>query len=113
MGRVATRAGAHPPHPLASPHAASRIGPGVLRGRASLLRRFGRPVGVGFFAVLPMASPASSLSRSALRARDALVLHHLPLADALASAAARRLFPLVEREDLIQVAREAGACLPP
>ncbi|MBM5816528.1 MAG: sigma-70 family RNA polymerase sigma factor, partial [Cyanobacteria bacterium K_Offshore_surface_m2_239] len=62
-----------------------------------------------------MASPASSsrreqptpLSRSALRARNALVLEHLPLADALASATARRLFPLVEREDLIQVAREA------
>ena len=50
-------------------------------------------------------SPA--LSRSALRARDALVLEHLPLADAIASATARRLFPLVEREDLIQVAREA------
>jgi hypothetical protein len=28
---------------------------------------------VGFFAVLPMASPASSFSRSALRAREALV----------------------------------------
>ncbi|MCP9895525.1 sigma-70 family RNA polymerase sigma factor [Vulcanococcus limneticus Candia 3F8] len=63
-----------------------------------------------------MASPASSsrrqqqstpLSSSALRARNALVLEHLPLADALASATARRLFPLVEREDLIQVAREA------
>jgi hypothetical protein len=66
-------------------------------------------VGVGFFAVLPMASPACSLSRSALRARDALVLEHLPLADSIASAAARRLFPLVEREDLIQVARE-GPC---
>jgi RNA polymerase sigma factor (sigma-70 family) len=74
-------------------------------------------VGVGFSAVPQVASPASSsrprqqqstpLSRSALRARDALVLEHLPLADALASAAARRLFPLVEREDLIQVAREA------
>ncbi|CAK6700515.1 hypothetical protein IFHNHDMJ_02859 [Synechococcus sp. CBW1107] len=50
-------------------------------------------------------SPA--LSRSALRARDALVLEHLPLADAIASSTARRLFPLVEREDLIQVAREA------
>ncbi|WP_254929281.1 sigma-70 family RNA polymerase sigma factor [Cyanobium sp. T1B-Tous] len=79
-------------------------------------RRYGRPLGVGFSAVLPMASPASSfsrhqqspaLSRSALRARDALVLEHLPLADAIASVAARRLFPLVEREDLIQVAREA------
>jgi RNA polymerase sigma factor (sigma-70 family) len=43
------------------------------------------------------------------------VLEHLPLAVAerfraavaLASAAARRLFPLVEREDLIQLAREA------
>ena len=78
--------------------------------------RCGRPVGVGFCAVPQLASPASSsrrqqpstpLSRSALRARDALVLEHLPLADALASAAARRLFPLVEREDLIQVAREA------
>ncbi|MCS5691768.1 sigma-70 family RNA polymerase sigma factor [Cyanobium sp. FGCU-6] len=50
-------------------------------------------------------SPA--FSRSALKARDALVLEHLPLADAIASATARRLFPLVEREDLIQVAREA------
>ncbi len=74
---------------------------------ASLSRRCGRPVGVGFFAVLPMASPASSLSRSALKARNALVLEHLPLADAIASVIARRLFPLVEREDLIQVAREA------
>ena len=50
---------------------------------------------------------AKALSRSALRARDALVLQHLPLADAVASAVARRFFPLVEREDLIQVAREA------
>ncbi len=48
-----------------------------------------------------------ALSRSALRARDALVLEHLPIADAIASATAQRLFPLVEREDLIQVAREA------
>jgi len=48
-----------------------------------------------------------ALSRSALKARDALVLEHLPLADAIASAMARRLFPLVERDDLIQVAREA------
>jgi RNA polymerase sigma factor (sigma-70 family) len=71
---------------------------------------------VGFSAVPQVASPASSsrrqqqstpLSSSALRARNALVLEHLSLADALASAAARRLFPLVEREDLIQVAREA------
>jgi RNA polymerase sigma-B factor len=51
--------------------------------------------------------PAQALSRSALKARDALVLEHLPLADAIASATARRLIPLVEREDLIQVAREA------
>ncbi len=73
-------------------------------------------MGVGFFAVSKMASPASpacrqqqspALSRSALQVRDALVLEHLPLADAIASATARRLFPLVEREDLIQVAREA------
>ena len=71
---------------------------------------------MGFSAVPQVASPASSprsqqqstvLSRSAQRARDALVLEHLPLTDALASDAARRLFPLVEREDLIQVAREA------
>ena len=46
-------------------------------------------------------------SRSAIKARNALVMEHLPLADAIASATARRLFPLVEREDLIQVAREA------
>jgi RNA polymerase sigma factor (sigma-70 family) len=73
-------------------------------------------VGVGFSAVPQMASPDSSprrqqrsprLSRSALRAHNALVLEHLSLADAIASATARRLFPLVEREDLIQVAREA------
>ncbi len=32
---------------------------------------------------------------------------HVPLADAIASAIARRLFPLVERKDLIRVAREA------
>ncbi len=73
-------------------------------------------MGVGFSAVPQMASPlspsrrkqqAQALSRSALKARDALVLEHLPLADAIASATARRLFPLVEREDLIQVAREA------
>ncbi|MFZ0408584.1 MAG: sigma-70 family RNA polymerase sigma factor [Cyanobium sp.] len=81
-------------------------------------RRCGRPVGVGFFAVSQMASLSSSpsrrqkpagqaLSRSALKARDALVLEHLPLADAIASATARRLFPLVERADLMQVAREA------
>jgi RNA polymerase sigma-B factor len=50
---------------------------------------------------------AQSLSRSALKARNALVLEHLPLADAIASVTARRLFPLVEREDLIQGAREA------
>ncbi len=71
---------------------------------------------MGFSAVPQMASPlslsrrrqpAAALSRSALKARDALVLEHLPLADAIASVTARRLFPLVEREDLIQVAREA------
>jgi hypothetical protein len=46
---------------------------------------------------------AAPLSRSALRARDALVLEHLPLAVAerfrgavaVASAVARRFFPLV------------------
>jgi len=73
-------------------------------------------VGVGFSAVPQMASPLSpsrrkqqgkALRGQALKARDALVLKHLPLADAIASVMARRLFPLVEREDLIQVAREA------
>jgi RNA polymerase sigma factor (sigma-70 family) len=76
-----------------------------------------RPAGGGGVLRRPqMASPLSpsrrkqqspALSRSTLRARNALVLEHLPLADAIASATARRLFPLVEREDLIQVAREA------
>jgi RNA polymerase sigma factor (sigma-70 family) len=68
-------------------------------------------VGVGFSAVSQMAPLASPSRRKqqvpALKARDALVLEHLPLADAIASATARRLFPVVEREDLIQVAREA------
>jgi DNA-directed RNA polymerase specialized sigma subunit len=48
---------------------------------------------------------AAPLSRSALRARDALVLEHLSLVDAVASAVASRFFPLEEREDLIQLAR--------
>jgi RNA polymerase sigma-B factor len=73
-------------------------------------------VGGGVLRRPQMASPLSSsrhkqqaqaLSRTALKARNALVLEHLPLADAIASVMARRLFPLVEREDLIQVAREA------
>ena len=75
-----------------------------------------RPAGGGGVLRRPqmasLASPsrqqqAQALSRSDLKARDAVVLKHLHLADAIASAAARRLFPLVEREDLIQVAREA------
>jgi hypothetical protein len=73
-----------------------------------------RPAGgVGVLRRPPMASLSSrsrrkqqspALGRSALRARDALVLEHLPLADGIASATARRLFPKVEREDVIQVA---------
>ena len=110
------RSYAHSPPPSASPHAASRIGPGALWCRATLPWRFGRPVGVGLSAVLRWPPPSSlhsrqqlstALNRSVLRARDALVLEHIPLAEALASAAARRLFPLVEGDDLIQVAREA------
>ena len=54
-----------------------------------------------------LSSQSRQQKASALRARDALVLEHLPLADAIASATARRLFPLVERDDLLQVAREA------
>ena len=54
-----------------------------------------------------LSSQSRQQKASALRARDALVLQHLPLADAIASAAAHRLFPLVERDDLLQVARES------
>ena len=62
------------------------------------------------FLPLPLA-----LSPSALHSPNVPILGHLPLAAAesfcrtvaLASAAVRCLFPLVEREDLIQVAREA------
>lgn len=102
------------PRPVLSPRQGSGQAPSGVgrpcRGAAAGRWGWGSP------AVPQVASPASSsrrqqqstpLSRSALRARNALVLEHLPLADALASAAARRLFPLVEREDLIQVAREA------
>jgi RNA polymerase sigma-B factor len=88
-----------------------------MRPQGGVLATALRPAGGG--GVLrrpPMASPlspsrrkqpAQALSRSALKARDALVLEHLPLADTIACVMARRLFPLVEREDLIQVAREA------
>jgi RNA polymerase sigma-B factor len=71
---------------------------------------------VGFSAVprwLPHFSPSrrkqqpQSISRSALKARNALVLEHLPLADSIAAKVAWHFFPLVDREDLIQVAREA------
>ena len=77
---------------------------------ASLPSQCGRPVGAGFFPVIPMAALSSHPRRAqarSLRVRHALVLEHLSLADAIASAAARRLFPLVERDDLIQLAREA------
>jgi RNA polymerase sigma-B factor len=57
--------------------------------------------------VSSLPSPSRQQKAQALQARDALVLQHLPLADAIASAAAHRLFPLVERDDLLQVAREA------
>lgn len=39
-----------------------------------------------------------------LSARDALLREPLPLADAVASASARRFLPLVERQDLVQLA---------
>jgi hypothetical protein len=41
--------------------------------------------------------PAQALSCTALKARDALLLEHLSLADAIASATAWRLFPLQSR----------------
>mgnify|MGYP003861880757 CR=1 FL=1 len=70
-------------------------------------------VGAGAHAAIAMirdydpAKHVDNVLDRVLKARDALVLEHLPLADAIASATARRLFPLVESEDLIQVAREA------
>ena len=69
---------------------------------ASLSQSLRLAAGGGVLCRPQMAAP---LSRSALRARDALVLQHLSLADAVASAVARRFFPLDEREDLIQLAR--------
>ena len=75
-----------------------------LAGGGGVLRR---PPMASLLSPSRRKQPAQGLSRSALRARDALVLEHLPMADAIAGANARRLFPLVEREDLIQVAREA------
>ena len=89
-----------------------------MRPRGGVLATALRPAGGGGVLRRPQMASLSSpsrrqkpagqaLSRSALKARDALVLEHLPLADAIASATARRLFPLVEREDLTQVAREA------
>lgn len=47
------------------------------------------------------------LSAAQRRQRDALVLRHIALADRLGAAMARRLRPLVEQDDCIQVAREA------
>ena len=103
------------PRPVLTPRQGSGQAPScVVSGVLAVALR--PAVGGGVLRRPQMASPLSPsrrqqqptlLSRSALRARDALVLEHLPLADALASAAARRLFPLVEREDLIQVARES------
>lgn len=49
----------------------------------------------------------SASRRSALRQRDALVLAHLPLADGQAGLLYRRIRGLVERDDLMQLAREA------
>ncbi len=49
------RTGAHPPHRSASPHAASRIGPGAPGVRPCR----GRPVGVGFSAVPQVASAST------------------------------------------------------
>jgi hypothetical protein len=77
---------------------------------ASLTWRCGCPFWVGSAPSAKVASlpfPSRQQKVSALRACDALVLQHLPLADAIASAAAHRLFPLVERDDLLQVARES------
>ena len=39
--------------------------------------------------------------------RDAIALSHLHLADSIAAAFARRFSPLIERDDLTQIAREA------
>jgi len=95
--------GAHPPHPMAITHLASRIGLSALLHWASFPLRCGGPVEVGVTAVsqmAPLASPslrqqsAPDLCRyqkpPALPAHAPLVLEHLPLADALASLAALR-----------------------
>lgn len=47
------------------------------------------------------------LSAAQRHQRDALVLRHLALADRLGVAMARRFHPVVEKDDLMQVAREA------
>ena len=79
------------------------------RGAAAGRGGWGSPPSPDGFHSIPLPPQAAGQATQPFcpRARNALVLEHLPLADAIASATARRLFPLVEREDLIQVAREA------
>ena len=96
--------GRQTPTSIPRPILALRQGSGHAPRWGVLVTSLRLAVGGGVLCRPQMAAP---LSRSALRARDALVLEHLSLADAVASAVARRFFPLVEREDLIQVAREA------
>jgi hypothetical protein len=92
------RAGDHPPHPVgqSSRHGKDRAWRPLrpCLGGASLARRSGRPLGVGFCAVPPMAAPDSPSRRQ-------------PQASALPAASLAGRNALVELDDLIQVAREA------
>ncbi len=81
-GMVRQWAGAHPPHPVGQP---SRRGKDRARrpsrpclGGASLPRRCGRPLGVGFSAVPQMAAPASPPVASAVLALPCSLLPQCP-----------------------------------
>jgi len=52
-------------------------------------------------------APRSQQQHRPYARRDAIALAHLSLADQIASAAARRFRGLLDRDDLIQIAREA------
>lgn len=74
-----------------------------------MLRLSRRSLAVKFLTILPIAWLSPCISCSALYCSNALVLQLLPLAYSFASTTARRLFNLVKRKDLVQVAREALA----
>ncbi len=65
------------------------------------------PNGFSSFLFPPQAAGPCP-QRSPLNARNTRQLKHLPLADSIAYVIAWRLFPLVEREGLIQIVRIAA-----